>query len=276
MEQEQHGSCFAVVTTSRKPHAAAKALARETAARLSLPYVPRGTLSSEEVRARSGADCLLVARAGGLRLETPEGELFFHPNMSHLRVKNLRKGQSDHLVEAMGLTRGMSVLDGTLGFGADAIVASFVTGETGRVVGVEASPLIEAVVHDGLAHFAGENAVMTAAMRRIETHCADALAFLRAQPAKSFDVVYFDPMFRHPLLASENLNPLRYAADHRAATPELIAEARRVARHRVVMKETSKSGEFARLGFPEVVGGKYSPVHYGVLRVGETGAAAPV
>ena len=77
-------------------------------------------------------------------------------------------------------------------------------------------------------------------------------------------------MFRHPLLASENLNPLRYAADHRAATPELIAAARRVARHRVVMKETSKSGEFARLGFPEVVGGKYSPVHYGVLRVGKS------
>ena len=190
--------------------------------------------------------------------------------MSHLRVKNLRRGQRDNMAAAMDLHPGMSVLDGTLGFGADAIVASFVTGETGRVVGIESSPLIEAVVREGLAHFAGENAVMTAAMRRIETHCADALTFLRAQPAKSFDVVYFDPMFRHPLLASENLNPLRYAADHRAATPELIAAARRVARHRVVMKETSKSGEFARLGFPEVVGGKYSPVHYGVLRVGKS------
>lgn len=270
MEQEQHGSCRAVVTTSRKPHAASEALARQTAAQLSLPYVLRGTLSADELRARYGVSCLLVARQGGLRLETPEGELFFHPNMSHLRVKNLRKGQRDNMAAAMGLRPGMSVLDGTLGFGADAIVASFVTGEKGCVVGIESSPLIEAVVREGLAHFAGENAVMTAAMRRIETHCADALAFLRAQPAKSFDVVYFDPMFRHPLLASENLNPLRYAADHRAATPELIAEARRVARHRVVMKETSKSGEFARLGFPEVVGGKYSPVHYGVLRVGKS------
>ena len=32
MEQEQHGSCRAVVTTSRKPHAASEALARQTAA----------------------------------------------------------------------------------------------------------------------------------------------------------------------------------------------------------------------------------------------------
>ena len=90
MEQEQHGSCRAVVTTSRKPHVASEALARQTAAQLSLPYVLRGTLSAEELRARYGVSCLLVARQGGLRLETPEGELFFHPNMSHLRVKNLR------------------------------------------------------------------------------------------------------------------------------------------------------------------------------------------
>ena len=44
MEQEQHGSCRAVVTTSRKPRAASEELARKTAARLSLPYVPRGLL----------------------------------------------------------------------------------------------------------------------------------------------------------------------------------------------------------------------------------------
>lgn len=267
MENYCGAPCRAIITTSRKPHAAAEALAQRTAERLALPYVPRGTLSSEELRARCGADCLLVARLDGLRLETPEGELFFHPNMSHLRVKNLRKGQRDNMAEAMGLRRGMAVLDCTLGFGADAIVESFVTGETGRVVGVEASPLIEAVVREGLAYFKGENDVMTSAMRRIETHCADALSFLRAQREKSFDVVYFDPMFRHPLLASENLNPLRYAADHRAATPELIEEAKRVARRRVVLKETSRSGEFSRLGFPEIMGGKYSPVHYGVLRL---------
>lgn len=109
---------------------------------------------------------------------------------------------------------------------------------------------------------------MTAAMRRIEVVNTDAFDYLRAKPDNAFDVVYFDPMFRHPLLQSENMNPLRYAADHDPVSEEMMAEARRVARRRVVLKETSKSTEFARLGFPEIAGGRYSPVHYGVWRKG--------
>lgn len=52
----------------------------------------------------------------------------------------------------------------------------------------------------------------------------------------------------------------------RALTPETVAEARRVARRRVVMKERRESEEFERLGFFEVVGGKYSRVSYGVMK----------
>ena len=46
-----------------------------------------------------------------------------------------------------------------------------------------------------------------------------------------------------------------------------IAEARRVARHRIVLKESSKSREFARLGFPDMAGGRYSKVRYGVIKL---------
>ncbi|MBQ1913638.1 MAG: protein-L-IsoD(D-D) O-methyltransferase, partial [Selenomonadaceae bacterium] len=88
--------------------------------------------------------------------------------------------------------------------------------------------------------------------------------FLREQPDKSFDVVYFDPMFRHPLMESENLNPLRAVADHRPVSLEAISEAKRVARHRVVLKENSRSLEFARLGFTKMAGGQYSKIRYGV------------
>ncbi len=257
---------YAIVTTSRDPNAANQTLAEQTAQKLSIPYIPRGTLSLSELRERHNAPCILVAKSGTLMLETPDGELFFHPNMSHLRVKNLRKGQHDNMANAMGLATGMSVLDCTLGFGADAIVASFVTGEHGRVVGLEKSPLIAAVTSHGLATFDREGEAMTAAMRRIEALNTAAIDYLRAQPDDSFDVVYFDPMFRHPLMQSENMNPLRYAADHDPVSEEMMAEARRVARRRVVLKETSKSTEFARLGFPEIAGGRYSPVHYGVWR----------
>ena len=256
----------AVVTTSRDPNESNTQLAEQTAEALGLLFVPRAGHSLDELREAYDAPCILVAKNGELTLETPDGTLFFHPNMSHLRVKNLRKGQPDNMASAMGLAPGMAVLDCTLGFGADAIVASFVTGAEGRVVGLEASPLIAAVTAHGLAHFARESDAMTAAMRRIEVVNTDALDYLRAQTDDAFDVVYFDPMFRHPLMQSENMNPLRYAADHAPVSEAMIAEARRVARARVVLKETSKSTEFARLGFGEIEGGRYSPVRYGVWK----------
>uniref|UniRef100_UPI0025D0B145 class I SAM-dependent methyltransferase n=1 Tax=Selenomonas sp. F0473 TaxID=999423 RepID=UPI0025D0B145 len=122
----------------------------------------------------------------------------------------------------------------------------------------------DASASDG-ASAAGDNYEMHAAMRRIAVHAADALTYLREQPDGSFDVVYFDPMFRRPLHESAGMNALRASADMRALTPETVAAACRVARRRVVMKERRGSGEFERLGFSEVVGGRYSRVAYGVM-----------
>ena len=259
----------AVVTTVRRGHKYTEAnrrLAAETAERLGIPNVPRGSDSLDDLRARYGVGNVLVARSGRLTLDTTSGELFFHPGMSHLRIKNLMRGQGDHLVAALDLRAGMHVLDCTLGTGADAIVESYAVGETGRVTALESSPLIAAVIGDGLAHATGDNYDMHAAMRRIIVHAADALTYLREQQDNSSDVVYFDPMFRRPLHESAGMNALRARADMRALTPETVAEARRVARRRVVMKERRESGEFERLGFFEVVGGKYSRVSYGVMK----------
>ena len=121
------------------------------------------------------------------------------------------------------------------------------------------------MIGDGLAHATGDNYEMHAAMRRISVHAADALDYLRTQADGSYDAVYFDPMFRRPVHESEGMNALRALADARALTAEVIAEARRVARRRVVMKERQGSREFARLGFTDLAGGKYSRVAYGVM-----------
>ena len=260
----------AIVTTVRRGQrytVANRALAERTAAALSIPNVPRGNDSLEEMRAAYGVDAVLVARRGLLTLVTAEGELFFHPGMAHLRIKNLLLGHGDHLVSALGLTEGMSVLDCTLGTGADAIVESFAVGASGVVTVLESNALIAAVIADGLAHATGDNYDMHAAMRRIEVHHADALDFLRTQETGSFDVVYFDPMFRRPLHESAGMNALRVLADMRALTEEAVAEARRVARRRVVMKERQGSAEFERLGFDMLMGGKYSRIAYGVMEV---------
>ena len=264
------GTVSAIVTTVRRGQKyteANRTLAARTAAALGIPNVPRGNDSLAELRAAYGVDAALVARRGLLTLVTAEGELFFHPGMSHLRIKNLLLGHGDHLVSALGLIEGMHVLDCTLGTGADAIVESFAVGAQGTVTALEANPLIAAVIADGLAHATGDNYEMHAAMRRITVHHADALTYLRATETDSCDVVYFDPMFRRPLHESAGMNALRVLADLRALTGETIAEACRVARRRVVMKERRESAEFERLGFTHITGGKYSRIAYGVMEL---------
>lgn len=200
-------------------------------------------------------------------LETTGGEFFFHPNLAQLRLKNLRLGQGDHLVEAMALAPGMRVLDATLGLATDATVASFAVGAEGKVTGLESSPLIAAVVSHGLKHFKAVNYPLQEAMRGIEVIHTDYLAYLKQTPDKTFDAVYFDPMFRHPFMASSHLNPLRSLADHRPVSGEAVREACRVAKRRVVLKESSHSEEFQRLGFTKIVGGRYSKIHYGIIEV---------
>lgn len=266
-----HTKISAIVTTVRRGQRyteANRSLAARTAKALGILNVPRGNDSLEELRSTYDVDAVLVARQGLLTLVTAEGELFFHPGMAHLRIKNLLLGHGDHLVRALGLTEGGHVLDCTLGTGADAIVESFAVGESGCVTALESNALIAAVIADGLAHALGDNYEMHAAMRRIQVHHADALAFLRTAAEDSYDVVYFDPMFRRPLHESAGMNALRGLADPRALTEETIAEARRVARCRVVMKERRESAEFARLGFTEITGGRYSRIAYGVMELG--------
>jgi hypothetical protein len=258
-----------IVTTIHKPTPAAGEYAGAMAARLGAPLVERDSRSLAALLAAHGADTVLVAAKDGPVVHTPDGEYFFHLNMAELRINNLKDGNPDHMVAAMSLEPGMSVLDCTLGLATDAIVASYVAGEKGRVVGLESSPVVAAVAAHGLAAFTCDRPEINAALRRIIVVNADCGDYLATLPAGSFDVVYFDPMFRVPVKTSSSLRPLRHLADPRPLSPAAVAAACRVARRRVVMKEARGSGEFARLGFAAVVGGKYSSVHYGVMETGD-------
>lgn len=255
-----------VVTTGHKMKAAHVALAREIAQELGAPCAARKTASLDALRAAYGVPFVLVVRER-LTLETGDGALVFHPGMAHLRIKSLRHGGEDHLVRALDLCAGMRVLDCTLGMGADAIVESFAAGETGEVVALEKSPAVAALIGRGLRDAAGYGAHVEAAMRRVRVVCADYLDYLARQPDDSFDAVYFDPMFRHPFTASAGIHPLRLLAESAPVSREAVREACRVARRRVVLKESSRSLEFERLGFSESAGGRYSRVRYGVIRL---------
>ena len=77
--------------------------------------------------------------------------------MAVLRVQRLKKHEPDHFSAALALKPGMRVLDCTMGLASDAVVASFITGRTGTVCAVEASPLLHFVVSEGLQNYQVED-----------------------------------------------------------------------------------------------------------------------
>ncbi|MBE0467235.1 MAG: class I SAM-dependent methyltransferase, partial [Candidatus Desulforudis sp.] len=195
-------------------------------------------------------------------------EFFFHPGLAKLRIREIMAGKTDQMVKAMDLQPGDRVLDCTLGLAADALVAGYAVGDRGRVTGLEAVPVLALLISCGLEDHRFHSGPLGEAMRRVKVLTADHREYLVSCETGGYDVVYFDPMFRVPRLASSGMEPLRLLAESTAVGPEAVREAVRVARRRVVLKERRDSSEFPRLGFERVEGGRYSPVAYGVIEKG--------
>uniref|UniRef100_UPI0040281187 class I SAM-dependent methyltransferase n=1 Tax=Megasphaera elsdenii TaxID=907 RepID=UPI0040281187 len=255
-------------------------------------YVLRHQRTIQDLMDEYGED-FLVYSSRGPQIDRPEGSHFFSLNMAELRIQNLRKGQCDHLLEAlMGmkeregrtlqsaaltapLHRGASrtaaaqppitILDCTCGFGADAAVVSFGLPTGSRVDALEVSPLLEAVTSWGFSHFVHKKDDVTAALRRISLRRGDYRDYLLSDEGPVYDVLYFDPMFQRPVEASCQFQPVRAIMEHGGLTRDLIERALQKARRRVVIKER----DFRQLcrDFPEVTlyGGKYSRIGYAVL-----------
>jgi hypothetical protein len=257
-----------VITTAQRSGTDTARRAAELAKRLDVPFIERKK-EPLDILSRGWQDNVLVVTAKGMQLETAEGSLAFHPGLSKLRIRNLMRGEGDALVSALGIGMGSTVLDCTLGPGADAIVAACAAGPAGRVVGLESVPVLAVMMQEGLASYRDEDPCLNEAMGRVEVICQDHREYLAALPDNSFDVVYFDPMFRRPLQRSSSMEPLRGLANPAPLSPDAVREAVRVAARRVVMKETRNSGEFVRLGFTRTAGGRYSPVAYGIIDKGE-------
>ena len=217
-------------------------MAKSWAETLAIPYLkrPRG-VSLETLRKERNLVGLLVATRKGPQVETEEGILYYHPSMATLRVRALKEGKTDHLVEALALRPGSRVLDGTLGLASDAAVISYAVGSEGTVVGVEASPILYQMTRLGLRSYDEGDEDLLKALRRIEPVLGDTAAYLESLPPDSFDAVYFDPMFEHPVEGSSNMVPMRPAADHRPLTLSVI-EVRRDGDNRL-------RDLFAQIGF---------------------------
>ena len=219
--------------------------ARACAARWNLPFYDRPRNTGLEPQLGVIADAFLVLGGDGFCLTAREGSLRFTPGMAQVRLKRLDAGQGaqDVVVRLMELKPGDTVLDATLGLGADALVCARTVGPAGRVIGVERSFALWALVSEGLARGG-----LPPRCAPIEVRHGDALEVLRAMPAASVDCVLFDPMFERPKKSSPAFDLLRRYASHEPLTREALDEARRVARRWVVVKAGRYGPELRRLG----------------------------
>jgi len=253
------------ITTSHRPASDQLEWAKRLAAELEAPYADRNDLSLDTLAKRLRVDGLVVVSANKVAYVSGTGKFFFHPGLAGLRIMEVKNGKTDQMIKAVSFHKGESLLDCTLGLGTDAIVASFVAGPEGWVTGLESSLLIATLVCHGLSVYSAAEEDTIRAMRGIEVVNADYKKYLAGLPPSSYDVIYFDPMFRAPRFHSPAMNALRALANPAPVDREAIELALRAAVKKVVLKERRGSAEFERLGFKKIYGGRYSPVVYGVM-----------
>ncbi|MBO8170916.1 MAG: class I SAM-dependent methyltransferase [Bacillaceae bacterium] len=258
-----------IVSTSTSAPEPIQKTASDLAQDLNAPYIYRDRKTLAQLFQDYEGEPLLIVTSEGLKAYGPGNRtpLFFHPGMSKVRIKRLLKGDNDRMIEACQLQKGDRFLDATLGMAADSIVAAHVVGEEGSVTGLEAVQILSAVVSRGLQEYQDSLKPLQEAMRRIKVIQTDALTYLKKCPDHYYDVIYFDPMFRETVEKSTPIAPLRSLARGEPLTVELIEEARRVARRRVVLKERKKSGEFERLGFDILDADSNASFTYGIIRL---------
>lgn len=257
-----------VITTARKPSEDNLRRARHWAGLLGAPVVERrGRSLSLLCQEEAVRGALVIQTERETYYEPAAGvELFFHPNLASVRIKNLLKGDPDHMVAAMELGPGDHVLDCTMGRGADAIICTHVVGEVGRVVAIEKVPVIAHLTIEGLRHSHYVSDAFTALMRRVDARCADYNDFLPACGDGSFDVVYFDPIFHDPVEQSQSMAPVRAVGESAGLNAAAVGQALRVARRAVVIKQRRGTGLWEKLGVQVTLRGAQSRVEYGVLR----------
>lgn len=258
---------YAVVLSRNARGSAAIEAAKAMAARLGVAYLDRPhNQVLEDFMAAQGLAAVIVLEKDGPRIHSEHGTFSYHPGMAEIRVQQLLRGATDHLVKALDLHPGSRVLDCTLGLASDAAVAACVVGAAGKVVGLEASLLLHFAVEHGLAHYECKTPLLTAALRRVEAIHAVAAEYLAQCVAKglTFDVVYFDPMFRHPVQGSKAMEALRPLSLEEPLAKSTVELALKVA-PRVVIKERSEY-LLAEYGCTEYVGGKYSRIKFGIIR----------
>lgn len=258
-----------IVTTSYRPTKEQEIKAKQIAKEENMTFVQRNKRSITKLMDEYNQGVIVVSTKGIMATAIGSSEsLFFHPNVAMLRVKRWLKSKNDPFVEACKIKEGDVFLDTTLGMGSDAILASLASGKNGRVIGVEESFPIALVVREGLASYETSISKMNEAMRKIEVVHQSHLSFLQSLGDKSVDIVYFDPMFTETVKGSNGIEQLRLYAKQADLSEEVMREAKRVARKRIVLKDHFRSIRFKQFGFHVNVRPS-ATYHFGIIEMEE-------
>ncbi len=173
--------------------------AAELARRLGLALCEPEDIGCDEVILALSADGLELrggdaARQRGVRVDFAVRSLAAAGRPGHAV-------RSQPLLRAVGRRSGR-VFDATAGFGDDAIALA----SSGyHVTAVERSPVVAALLEDGLTRALADPRLRAGALR-LELHCGDSRELLSAL-AQPPDVVYMDPMY--PIDRSKSALPRR-------------------------------------------------------------------
>lgn len=229
-------------------------------------FVPRKQRSIDRLFLDYGAEVVVIADVQPMvyHRDNPAEPLFFHPGMAQHRISQTKLGQRDRLLRVAGIQFGDVVIDATLGLGSDSLVLAAGVGEQGRVVGLESSFVLARLFAYACHHETHKYKSIQPYLSHIEVHHARHLEFLTQSKSNSADVVFFDPMFRHPTAKPSSIDPGRIWTNSDRLSMLAFEEAKRVAKRAVVVKERPYSDEFRRFGL--VPDKMRSPFAYGVWR----------
>lgn len=166
-----------------------------------------------------------------------------------LSKRFLYRHRNDHridqpLAKAVGIRRGYrpTVCDVTAGFGED----GFVLATLGcPVVLIERSPIVWALLDDGLKRAAESEVFGEVVAQRLTLHCGDSTEVL-ASLGRSFETVFADPMYPKTSRTALNKREMRVLRNLVGSDPDshkLLPTARSKAEKRVVVKRP-RSGAF--------------------------------
>lgn len=220
-----------------------QAEARELAAQLGLEWGAGGRDPSrpapgdEAAAAWEGAELLLVKTPE--RLELREAARVRRDGGGSIHVEFVAGHGPTAMHRALLVNRGVGrVIDATAGLGQDA----FALAEAGcRVEMIERSPVVAALLRDGLAR-AGRDPATAAAAGRMFLHQGDATALL-AQLAP-VEVVYLDPMYPRSGREGRKVESMRLLRELLGGDEDsgsLLAAARAAASRRVVVKRPRRA-----------------------------------